>query len=238
MLKDLENFPAIQVNTTTMNITDGNGRTQAYLELMEEGKLPKDSQLKVEFITIPEEDEYSLMIAENNNVAKWTLKNHCESEIAMGNDSYIRLKELCERHFVTKITKNGDFGSKMRNAFVAVTGKTGEGPLKNRTFTCTEDDIKWGDNVIEEVEQIATITGIPLNGNHMERFIASWSRNRKNDDIPFDKFVVAANKIKPRPYTFNVKDWDRYYRELIGYMFEEKFKKEYERYKHRSKKAA
>ena len=235
MLKDLENFPAVQVNTTTMNITDGNGRTQAYLELMKEGKLPKDSQLKVEFITIPVEDEYRLMIAENNNVAKWTLKNHCESEIAMGNESYIRLQGLADRHVVTK---NGDFGAKMRNALVAVTGKTGASSLKNRTFTCTEEDIKWGDKVLEEVEQIATIIGLPFNGQYMERFIASWSRNRKKDKIPFDKFVVAANKIKPREYSFNVDDFDRYYRELMGYMVGEKFKKEYERYKRKTKKVA
>lgn len=91
--------------------------------------------------------------------------------------------------------------------------------IHNRTFTCTEDDIKWGDKVLEEVEQIATIIGLPFNGQYMERFIASWSRNRKKDDIPFDKFVVAANKIKPREYSFNVDDFDRYYRELMGYMF-------------------
>lgn len=236
MLKDLENFPAVQVNTTTMNITDGNGRTQAYLELMKEGKLPKDSQLKVEFITIPAEDEYRLMIVENNNVAKWTLKNHCDSEIAMGNENYIRLKELSERHVVTKM---GDFGAKMRNSWSALNGKTGAtSSLKNRTFTCTEDDIKWGDKVLEEVEEIATIIGLPFNGQYMERFIASWSKNRKKDDIPFDKFVVAANKIKPREYTFNVPDWDRYYRELMGYMVGEKFKKEYERYKRKTKKVA
>lgn len=45
-------------------------------------------------------------------------------------------------------------------------------------------------------------------------------------------------KLKPGAYTCNVGDWDRYYRELVGYMLEEKFKKEYDRYKRRIKKAA
>lgn len=240
MVTDLANFPAIQVNTTTNNEIDGHHRRLAYLELIKEGKLPKDARLKVEFITVPESGEYGLLKSLNNGQDPWNLKNYCESYVEQGNENYIKLQELGRRHPISTM----GVGIKWRYPKAATKGTTGSTDLKDGTFTVTDEEIKFGDKILKESSQLAGLVGLPLKGQAMERLIASWSKKRRNSDvysIPFDKFVVATKGVKFNPATTNMEDFDNYYLALIGYMQSDKFKKEYEKtrkHKAKSEKAA
>lgn len=234
MLKDLENFQAIQVNTVTMHCLDGEHRKLAALGLWEEGKLPEDARLKVEFLTMPEEDEYEFIVNTNTGQKPWNLNTHCESETKMGNENYIRMKELGERH--STITKYGNGTLKWRCLLGATKGSTSAEQLKKRTFKCTEEEIAFGDIVLEEVRVIVEKLGIRRDGQHMERIIASWSANRRDEEyieIPFEKIVFAV-KLTKKDFDYNSTnkgDFDKYFRSLFGYISSADFKRRYEKTK-------
>lgn len=68
--KQIRRMPPIIVNSRTGRLIDGQHRVLAIVELIEEGKLPKDFIFDVMLIDIPEEDERTEVIKANNNFKK------------------------------------------------------------------------------------------------------------------------------------------------------------------------
>ena len=63
----IRNMPVIIVNERTGRLIDGQHRVRAFVEMIEEGILPKDFRFDAMLIDIPEEDERTFVMKANNN---------------------------------------------------------------------------------------------------------------------------------------------------------------------------
>ena len=99
MEESLDYFAPITVNQRTNNIIDGQHRCSAFIELIDEGRLSKESTLDVKYLDIPEEKEKEAIVNANVNAKNWSLDDYIFS-FSKKNEHYEKLIEWCANHML------------------------------------------------------------------------------------------------------------------------------------------
>ena len=157
-------MPPITVNVVTNNITDGQHRHKAFVDLYKTGLIPKKSMLKVMYVNIPADEELSNRQCEYQFKGNWTMDNYIASYIKVGIQSYVRLDKWCKDHALT--CENGK--TKMRYGAAIVTGRRCSGELKKGTFAFTEEELQRAEAVHTEMLEIVEILGLKGRGMWIE----------------------------------------------------------------------
>ena len=191
----------ITVNTVTNNIVEGQHRHKAFIELIEEERLAKDSVLGVKFVSIPVEKELEIIIRANNNSKSWTLVNYVDSNIE--SDAYIKLNEWCLKHTLS-CDKNGK--AKVRYGSAIFKGKNCTKELKKGTFEITDEELQRAEQVHNELIQIIETLGKCPKGDYIEALAIKWIEVRDKHE-----FKTWLKELKNREYekmkTSNRNDW-------------------------------
>lgn len=207
-------IPPISVNIRTNHIIDGQHRLKAYHRLLADCEIPDDTMIRVMYVDIPIEEEWAYVVEANINSKSWSIDNFIESYIACNNLYYIRLKNWCLAHSLTRDKDK----AKYRYGAAMITGKGCGNDLKKELFTFTEEEFKRADDVHSEMVEIINTLGIDNYGPWIEQMAASWvsKRGRYN----FDAMVKAMKKNKA--YINNmpkqkIADWNA----IFAYAFSE-----------------
>lgn len=206
-------MPPITINKRTKHIIDGQHRWKAFLELTlgaqeEDGSrkeseyLPENSVLWVMEIDIPEQSEFEVITGANTNSKSWSLDAYIESYTqTVGKDSYLKLRSFCEKHPICGGVTEGDSSSKKgklkyRYGAAIITGRNCSTDLKKGDFTVTDDQLKFGHKIHEELVRIKDAFGLPVNGAFYEQLAIQWHEDRKElfSNNPKDFFSVIEDK--------------------------------------------
>jgi hypothetical protein len=204
-LESLELMPPITVNVVTGNITDGQHRHKAFIDLYKTGLIPKKSMLKVMYVNIPADEELRAIVNANTNSKNWTMDNYIASYIKVGIQSYVRLDKWCKDHALT--CENGK--TKMRYGAAIVTGRRCSGELKKGTFAFTEEELQRAEAVHTEMLEIVEILGLKGRGMWIESLAVSWVKVREQHDF---RTWAKQFRLKKSDYMKlakdNSKEWD------------------------------
>jgi hypothetical protein len=189
-MRCMDTMPAIDVNLLSMNITDGQHRVVAFHELIEEGSIPSDTKIKVNYFTIDLDEELDTIIDVNSNKKSWNLVNYVESEIAGGNKIYIKFDEWCKKHMLS----NSNGTPSYRYGAAIILGKGCQKRLQDRTFKFTDDDEKKGEVVHSEMVEILKVLDFPMKGCWIESMAIAWHKVRNLHD--FKSWMKEIKKQK------------------------------------------
>lgn len=198
-------MPPITVNTITNHIIDGQHRLKAYQNLIEDGKLTSNTKIWVMWVEVPIELETQAIINANIHSKSWSVDDFIDSYVKDGNAEYIKLDLWCRSHTNT-FERNKP---KYRYASAILTGRNCASILKKGEFTITDEDIKRGNDVYNEMTAIMGLYGLKT-GPWIEPFVIKWYEYR--DSYSFEDWMDA---LKQKKFTDNKKfpkskqdDWD------------------------------
>lgn len=177
MRDSFDTMPPITVNINTLHIIDGQHRLKAFMDLCEEGVFAPGTLLAVMLVDIPAENELNAIIEANINNRGWTPTDYIHSHIKNHNQNYISLDDWARSHVLTA-NQADPTKPKYRRAAVLIKGSTLRYELPNGSFTVTDDELKKGDTIHNEIIKICQLMGLPLSGQWMEQMILSWFKNR------------------------------------------------------------
>lgn len=208
MRDSFDTMPAITVNKRTGHSIDGQHRKLSYEQLIEEGVLSPDTLLPVMYVDIPEDQELERIIAAQVNSKKWSPSDYIHSYIKDGNDNYVKLDDWAKAHTLTANTVDPT-KPKYRRAAVLIKGSTLRNELPNGTFTVTEEELKNGDTVHNEVIKICQLMNLPLGGQWMEDMVLSWFKNRNLHPFKDWTGYIRSHTGGLRKYhKATLSDWD------------------------------
>ena len=185
-IKDLKNLifangiwdmlQAITVNILTNNVLDGQHRRALWMSLVEEGFLPADSKLYVSYIEV-EPDKEVEYIHKLQRAKNWTIGTFVDSQVAIGNEDYRRLKDWCLAHSLTHTDKKS-LHCNYRAAATMMNGKRQEVDLKLGNFKFSMKDAAKAEKVHNEMVEILKILGMTPGQANLEALAAAWVKNR------------------------------------------------------------
>lgn len=198
-------MPPITVNKVTNHVIDGQHRLQAYQNLIEKEKLNETKRIWVMWVEVPIELETQAIINANIHSKSWSVDDFIDSYVKDGNAEYIKLDLWCRSHTNT-FERNKP---KYRYASAILTGRNCASTLKKGEFTITDEDIKRGNDVYNEMTAIMGLYGLKT-GPWIEPFVIKWYEYR--DSHSFEDWMDA---LKQKKFTDNKKfpkskqdDWD------------------------------
>ena len=204
MEESLDYFSPITVNKRTNNIIDGQHRWTAFIELVDEGKLPADSTLDVKYIDVPEEKEKEAIVNANVNSKNWSLDDYIFS-FSKKNENYEKLIEWCANHMLCNDGKK----YKYRYGAAMLSGRGCSKELKDGTFTLTQENLDMGEQVHDELVDILEILGKKMSNPFMEALAVSWIGVRHL--YPYNvwrKEIKAKKNMLIKKPSENQKEWN------------------------------
>ena len=201
-IKSKDFMPPITINQITNNIIDGQHRLQAFIELVDEGKLPSDSKILVRFINVEPSKEKQIIIDSNTKSKNWKQSDYIDS-YSESKEAYKNLIEWCSNHPLC-IDKKGKI--KPRYGAAMIKGKGCGGMLKNGKFTVTDDELKNAEATYNELLQIIEILGLEQQGSYIENLAVEWAKAQKNYELVSKKnwlslLTSEKNTIAKMPKT-------------------------------------
>ena len=201
---NLDYFPPITVNFNTKNIIDGQHRCLAFIELVNEGRLPANSTLDVKYLSIDADKEKEAIVNANVNSKNWSLDDYIFS-FSKKINHYATLIEWCSNHMLTFDGKN----NKYRYGAAMLTGKGCSKELKNGTFVLSQEDITRGNEVHDELIDILEILGKKMSNPFMEALAISWSEVRNlHPYSTWRKEIKAKKNMLMKKPSENQKEWN------------------------------
>lgn len=231
MEKNLSIFPPITVNPVTKHIIDGQHRRAAFVQLIREGRLPKDSTLEVKYVVLSPEDEIAATIAANINSKSWTLNTYMDC-FATHNNDYAELKDWCKNHplmYENKVSKGSETtkgGYRYRFAGAILKGHGCQKELTSGKFTVTDEEYAIGEVVYSELERIFKLIGSVGKPAALEQVAIQWHKVRKLHPIEewYQMFRSRRLTIQRMPKD-NGKDWEAVFNKVSMDITKEKLKK-------------
>jgi hypothetical protein len=145
--------PTIIVNKRTNDILEGQHRTRAYIELVDEGFFSKELPIiKVDYTDVDFEREKKIIITLNNQRKPWSLSTYISSFVNEKNPYYVKLDTFCKKHALTfDANKNRPLYS-CGVAFIL--GKQNNSDLKNGKLNFTDEELERAEIIYSEVVNI------------------------------------------------------------------------------------
>lgn len=184
-------IPHIIVNPNTNTMIDGVHKTQAALELIEEGLLEKDFGFFVQYVPMKKEEEIFWIIELNNNTKGWTTDDYVHSYIPVSN-SYALLEKFCKEHEICHNSKKNIY----RYGASMMLGKNSYSCLKKGTFNITEEDYKFGQIFHNEIMSLMVVLGKELNGDFYAYISTPWKKVRERYTL--SQWLKGAKRVKKR----------------------------------------
>lgn len=207
MVDDFYAFDPIKVNIVTNHILDGQHRHKAFVELMEEHKLPEDTKLCVRFVEVPPEEEVSSFINANTNSKNWTTNDFFNVYYSMGTPSYVKLHDFCLEHLCTQDKNNTPL---LRYAGSIIKGKNVEKQIREGRFVCTDEELEEGHKKASELEDIMKVMGKTKTAHWFQCMAQQWSKIRGSHSfsewIRGFKYCTGLVNFNRLPYETN-QDW-------------------------------
>ena len=208
-------IPPITINQTTNNIIDGQHRLQAFIELVDEGKLPSDSKILVRFINVEPSEEKQIIIDSNTKSKNWKQSDYIDS-YSESKEAYKKLIEWCLIHPLC-IDKKGK--AKPRYGAAMIKGKGCGGMLKNGKFTVTDDELKNAEETHNELLQIIEILGLEQQGSYIENLAVEWAKAQKTYAIVTKKDWLSLLTSKKNAIAKMPKSSGKAWRTIFDDMF-------------------
>lgn len=192
----------IIVNVVTGNIIDGQHRHRAFIELMEDGLVPKDYLLGVMYVSMSEEAELEEIERINNNNKQWSVATFVNKHI--DEESYNRLVEFGKSHLLT-CDKNG---VKLRYTSSMVKGVCCTDLLKSGLFKASDEEFERAEHVHYEMLNLIEALDKPKKGPYLESMAMTWIKFRERYDFAtwMEEFN-STDKYKKMPSN-NKKQWE------------------------------
>ena len=215
MIHNLYAMDPIRYNVVTNNTIDGKHRRCAFIELVEEGSLPKDSVIPLQMLEMTEAEE-NIEIKRCNEVKKsWGQDDYISSSIRSGNEYYSKLLELGE-----KLNIKGKGGKVAPRNVAPLLGPEADRHLKDGLLTFTEKSYLEAPVIHSELSEIKDV--LSMKGSDWGTYpsmVKSWMKVRNLH--PFDVWMKQLKKHK-RPLQIKPKrkicDWDDIFSNLLRYI--------------------
>lgn len=192
VVENIDAIPCIRVNIRTNHIIDGQHRYKAFIKAIEDGLLPPNTQLRVEFVDIPEDEEVAAIIESNINSKNWMLEDYINLYIKQGVSVYTKLGEWCKAHALA--FENGK--PKYRYGAAIITGKHSCAPIKNGVFSITDEELQEADGIHAELMNIIDVFELPTKGTWIEGLAVAWHAHRGMH--PYKEWLSNIKRMKNR----------------------------------------
>lgn len=205
LLSSMDVIPPITVNVVTNNVIDGQHRFKAYKELIENGKIDRNTKLKVMYVDIPIDEEKKAIVDANTHSKNWSLDDYVNSYVRAGIISYQKLDDWCRKHPLA--SENGK--PKYRYGSAIITGKRCQNELKSGTFSFSESQLSIADDIHAEMLEIVELFGLKGKGPWIESLAVSWTevRNQHKFRTWMSEFKKKKGKLLKMPKD-NQYEWD------------------------------
>lgn len=218
----------IQVNLLTGNMTDGHARTLLFMQCIEDGSIPKDTTIPVEYIKLDPKLERTYL-RQKQNGRSWTGDDFISSEINDGNKNYLSIERFCTEHELCHTKNKEGKISKMRyrRAAAMLYGVRKGVPLRDGEFIFPEDKVIDANIIHDELLKIIELIGeTPSN---IESMTTAWCKVRELADFKTEWCkVLRLKKYKGGPQTtksLNETIWVGYFKMALGDILEYRSKK-------------
>lgn len=213
---------AVLVNILTNVILNGQHRVTAYLWAIENGIIPKDTLLKVDYDEVPVEEELNVIRMVNGG-KNWTNDTYVESKAAEGDPNYVQLVKFCDEH---ELCHKGKSNRSYRSAVAMMTGKRVN--FDKEEFVFTPELAKKGEKVHNELLTILQILDITRGDAGVEGMAQSWYYYRDEH-----KFSEWKNMMKNTTRSINSRrtpgktEWEDFFQK-VSYKIDHKKEKKAE----------
>ena len=216
------------VNPLNNHIIDWQHRIKAYLKAIENNKLNPNAKLRVVFEPHDSmKDEVEAIIAYNSKSSNWKLDTYINSHIEHEklNDccgDFTKLDNFAKTHILCYDDKN--MRPKYTYAATIIKGSRQREDLRKGIWSVTDDELKFGDTIHNELVQIRARYEMPMIGPDIEGMASEWRKNR--DSIDLEQFL----KYKPRVKHLKMKkttaeEWRTIFRDFQDDMKEREMRK-------------
>jgi len=200
--------PSISVNKLSNTILNGKSRRVAFLELIDEGKIPPNSTISVEFMSIPldKEREY---LSKMNKARNWNINTHFESK-KINNEHLKNLEEWAYRHELCVVRqKNGTVNIRPTYAVAFVKKRKANDQIENDTFKIYPGELELATIVHNELLSILNFLDKKVHLSYLINIITSWYdyRDRHSMKEWMKGFKSVRAEILKRPFHKKT-DWD------------------------------
>lgn len=203
--------PAICVNTATKVIIDGQHRWMAYLQLVNEGTWPADSELEVKFVDIPVEDELKRIIEAQKGNKSWRNEDYVHAHANGGLLSYIKLEDWTKTHELTFCSGK----PKYTYSLIMMKGAKNTTTIRQGTLVLTDEDLVIGEIVHDELKQLTEILSCSRVGQSFEAMATKWFKVRGNH--PFKawlQYIKTHKRLNYKKNKTSYADWNDYFNEV------------------------
>lgn len=167
----------VEVNARTNRIGNGQGRSVGFILKVEDGGLDKDATIPVRFVDVPEDCELEWMEDTNTCQHDWTCNDSVESQIALGNKNFIKLRDWALTQPELCVHSNGSI--KYRTAANILAGGRKEHEFKTKNYKFPEENISLGDTMCSEMISILDCMPTWTVGKaNIEAMAKEWKRVR------------------------------------------------------------
>lgn len=209
----------VSVNKRTNNIMNGQHRTTGYLWCVENGYIPKDTKLKVDYVDIPVEEEIET-IRQMNGGKNWNNNTIVESKAAEGNPNYVKLLQFCNAN---ELLHTGKTNRSYRSAVAMMTGRRIN--FEKEEFVYSPKIAECGQKVHDEMVAILQILKISKGDAGVEGMAMSWYHYRTEHKWGEWKNMIASTtrSINSRR-TPGKSEWEDFFRN-VSYKIDHKREK-------------
>lgn len=205
----------IVINPKTGHVLDGQHRLAAFKKAYEAGLIDDNARILVSFWEIDDEEaENTITIGLNSKTKNWRISDYMDS-YSQYLEPYSKLIAFCKSHTLCrKTTKNGKEKLNYRYAAAMITGAGQQKQLIGGTLTFTDEQLRLGNTIHNELFAIRKKLGLPYSGEEIESMAVEWHSQRQFmtvEDIISIRYIpksVAEKKI------MNKSDWRVVFAEL------------------------
>lgn len=217
----------IVVNPATNHILDGQHKLKAFKDAIDRGIIPAEVKILVAYWYVYDEaHENEVTIMLNTKSKNWSLNDYINA-YAQDIEYYSKLKEFCEKHSLCKkVNKNGVESLNYRYAAAIITGKGQQEPLKQGTFSFTDEQLEKADTIHNEMAKIREKLGFTRTSNEVEFMAKEWHYFRTKisaDDIVRMTYIptnIASKKVASK------KDWSELFSSIETYLGKKNMREE------------
>lgn len=204
----------IIVNGNTNHILDGQHRHAAYLKAVENGIIPKESNILVGFWNCNEREEDGIIQVLNTKSKNWSLYDFIECYCKDNKDSFIRLKEFARNNELCYNEKKGQCFYRYAAAMIKGCGQASN--LKKGVFEATDEEFERGKQIHDEILAIRKKLNLEQTDASIESMVCQWTKF-KQKGLTLKKVlkVQVTKKLLTMPKN-NKSNWEDVFNYILG----------------------
>lgn len=210
----------ITVNDSTKHIVDGNHRTEAIFQLVQDEKLDENFKILVNIVDMSDDIERQIIQEIQHSSKHWTGHDHINMQYNIGNEHYKRLVDFAMSH---NLTHKGD---KIipRYAVSLIKRSSKNANVNKGDFTCTDEELAKAHIIHNEIEEMLNIFDMKCTA-FTEPMISQWHDFREKTQKVTGKYnfkdwasVMKKKKninMVSKSQKNNQEDWKKIFNELF-----------------------